>query len=154
MNVVNTATSDLSTQTLGVAREGFRKRGVAPIDGRLGARLRMVREERRVSRRDMAGALGISMQQLSKYEVGSNRMSVSFVYEAAAFLGIAVASLLVDADDSRAPVAPAVERALEEEAVLRFVARNIRSIGARKDILAFLGRLSGAAPAHANGGGD
>lgn len=149
MNVVNPATPDLSTQTHRGEREGFRKRGVAPIDARVGARLRMVREDRRTSRRDMAGALGISVQQLSKYEVGTNRMSVGFVYEAAAFLGVPVGSLLVEAAEAHGPVIPAAADAGEEEAVVRFVMRNIRSVSARRDMTGLLARMPSTAPGNA-----
>jgi transcriptional regulator with XRE-family HTH domain len=154
MNVVNPATPDLSTLTHGSEREGFRKRGVASIDARVGARFRLMREERRASRRDMAGALGISVQQLSKYEAGTNRMSVGFIYEAAAFLGVPVAALLVEPEGAQAPVIPAAEDAVEEEAVVRFVVRNIRSVAARKDMMGLLAKLGRAAPGGANDARD
>lgn len=129
----------------------FRKRGVAAIDTLVGARLRQRREGGRVSRRDMAEALGISVQQLSKYEIGTNRVSVGFLYQAAQFLRIPVQDLLVTLEEGAAQTAPIQPDAAEEEAVLRFVMRNVRSVGARKKLVHFLADLLRHGPDSASG---
>lgn len=117
----------------------FRKRSVAGIDSLVGARLRLVRESAGASRREMAAALGISVQQLAKYEVGSNRISVGFLFQAALFLRVPIQHLLVVADDDTQPAGFHSEE--DEKAVMRFVTRNIDSIGARKSLVSFLSDL-------------
>jgi transcriptional regulator with XRE-family HTH domain len=50
------------------------------IDRHLGQRVRMRRIERNISQVELATKLGISFQQLQKYESGHNRMSASRLY--------------------------------------------------------------------------
>jgi transcriptional regulator with XRE-family HTH domain len=124
-----------------VTAMNYRKRCAAGIDRLVGARLRLIRESARVSRRDMAAGLDMSVQQLSKYEMGANRMSVGFLYQAALFLRVPVQDLLVPVENRAALPASLLRPDEEEEAVLRFVTRNIRSIGTRKRLANFLADL-------------
>jgi transcriptional regulator with XRE-family HTH domain len=143
MNVINQNAQDSLADTPCGRPARFRKRGITAVDALVGARLRLMREESRTSRRDMAAALGISVQQLSKYEVGSNRMSVGFLYQAASCLDLPVQALLVDAGEDTAQPAAAPEG---EEAVVRFVMRYIQANGARRDMTRILMQLLTAAP--------
>jgi transcriptional regulator with XRE-family HTH domain len=61
---------------------------------RVGARLRVARKERGVSQQALAKALGVTFQQVQKYETGGNRVSASALVGMAEALGIAPASLL------------------------------------------------------------
>lgn len=45
------------------------------IDAVLGRRLRLMRESRHYSQKDLAQKVGVVFQQIQKYEVGVNRMS-------------------------------------------------------------------------------
>ena len=61
-----------------------RKRGSTaynPIDVHVGARLRARRTLLGMSQTALGDAMGISFQQLQKYESGSNRTSASRLYE-------------------------------------------------------------------------
>jgi transcriptional regulator with XRE-family HTH domain len=56
-------------------------RGPHPVDIYVGMRLRQRRTALRMSQLELAEALGIAYQQLSKYERAVNRISVSRLYE-------------------------------------------------------------------------
>jgi transcriptional regulator with XRE-family HTH domain len=54
-----------------------------PIDIHVGQRIRARRKEVRVSQERLAEQLGLTFQQVQKYEKGSNRVSASKLYEIA-----------------------------------------------------------------------
>ena len=53
------------------------------IDAMVGARVRMLRERRKMSQTALGEAIGVSFQQVQKYERGANRVSASKLYEIA-----------------------------------------------------------------------
>lgn len=57
-----------------------------PVDLYVGARLRIRRKVLGLSQTQLADALGITFQQIQKYERGANRISASKLYEAARLL--------------------------------------------------------------------
>jgi len=57
-----------------------------PIDLHVGARIRLRRRMQNVSQEKLAGALGLTFQQVRKYEAGANRVSASKLYEIATAL--------------------------------------------------------------------
>ncbi len=57
-----------------------------PVDLHVGARIRMRRRMQSVSQEKLADALGLTFQQVQKYERGANRVSASKLYEIAAAL--------------------------------------------------------------------
>ena len=60
--------------------------GPHPVDRHVGLRIRMRRKEIGVSQERLAEALGITFQQVQKYERGANRVSASKLWEIAAAL--------------------------------------------------------------------
>lgn len=66
------------------------KSGTHPVDGHVGGRLRALRVARGLSQGDLAGALGLTFQQIQKYETGRNRISASKLWDSAEFLGVDV----------------------------------------------------------------
>ena len=74
------------------------------IDIEVGLSLRRLRRERGLSQGDLGSALGITFQQIQKYERGTNRVSASMLVKAARALNVRAADIL-PADDS--PPAPA-----------------------------------------------
>lgn len=126
----------------------YRRRGACPYDVQTGAVLRAVRERKGVSRRDLAGALGISVQQLSKYETGVNRMTVGFLHHAARLLQVRVWHLLAEPEPpSQPPLTSALDPVTEEAAVLSFVLRNLRSLDEQRSLGALMALLRAPAPA-------
>ena len=52
-----------------------------PVDVHVGARIRLRRKEMGISQTDLADVLGLTFQQVQKYERGSNRVSASKLYD-------------------------------------------------------------------------
>jgi transcriptional regulator with XRE-family HTH domain len=82
--------------------------GPNPVDLHVGARIRMRRRLRGVSQEKLADALGLTFQQIQKYERGANRVSASKLYEIAATLQSPVAYFfegLADPTETKASAA-------------------------------------------------
>jgi transcriptional regulator with XRE-family HTH domain len=58
------------------------------VDVRAGSRLRLARNMKRMSQADLGRELGITFQQVQKYEKGANRISASKLRTAADILGV------------------------------------------------------------------
>lgn len=67
---------------------------IDPVDAGIGARLRRLRESRNVSQSALGRALGVSFQQLQKYETGKNRLSAARLIRAAIHLQCAPQDIL------------------------------------------------------------
>jgi transcriptional regulator with XRE-family HTH domain len=76
------AEEDMSEET-----EGRRPN---PVDLHVGGRVRMRRKLLGVSQEQLADALGLTFQQVQKYERGANRVSASKLYEIAKTLQVPV----------------------------------------------------------------
>lgn len=66
------------------------------IDRQLGAWLRRRRIERGLTQAQMAEMLGVTYQQLNKYERGINRISAGRLLEVAAMLGVDLAEMVAE----------------------------------------------------------
>ncbi|MCB9988438.1 MAG: helix-turn-helix transcriptional regulator [Rhodospirillales bacterium] len=62
--------------------------GLAAIDMKIGRNLRALRQSRRMSQAELAGILGITFQQMQKYERGLNRLSASKLYRLKSHLDV------------------------------------------------------------------
>ena len=60
------------------------------IDAHVGSRVRMRRMMLGMSQEKLGDALGLTFQQVQKYEKGTNRMGASRLQQAADILGVAV----------------------------------------------------------------
>ena len=65
-----------------------------PVDIAVGARVRLLRKARNVSQATLAEAIGVTFQQVQKYERASNRISISMLARIAETLGTNVAELV------------------------------------------------------------
>jgi len=64
---------------------------IDPVDLHVGAKVRYYRKAQKVSQQTLGAALGLTFQQLQKYERGSNRISASKLHAIGCFLGVPVA---------------------------------------------------------------
>lgn len=64
-----------------------------PLDALVGARIRVFRIHRKISQTDLAEQIGVTFQQVQKYEKGTNRIGASRLSRIAAVLGISVGEL-------------------------------------------------------------
>jgi transcriptional regulator with XRE-family HTH domain len=60
-----------------------------PVDIHVGSKIRLRRRLLGMSQSTVAGQIGISFQQLQKYESGANRVGASRLYQVAQVLGVA-----------------------------------------------------------------
>lgn len=67
-----------------------RSRAVDPVDAAIAATLRQLRRARRVAQADIAARLGVTVQQIQKYERAESRMMASAVWRAAEILDVEV----------------------------------------------------------------
>jgi transcriptional regulator with XRE-family HTH domain len=80
--------------------------GPHPIDLHVGLRLRMRRKEMRITQERLAETLGLTFQQVQKYERGANRISASRLWEIARMLNAPISYFfegLASPDDPDAP---------------------------------------------------
>src|SRR5262245_29735986 len=66
------------------------KRGVTPLDREVGRRLKLRRVEIDMSQTAVADALGLSFQQIQKYEKGHNRIGAGRLLQIAKLLKVPV----------------------------------------------------------------
>lgn len=116
-----------------------------PVDFHVGRRLRERRMAQSITQADLGGDLGISAQQVQKYENGQNRISASKLFEVARRLGTTVSWFFEGLDDSpaagfveaAAPFDPAPsQHSQTRELIAAF--RALPSDAARSEVLARL----------------
>src|SRR5579863_10251055 len=66
------------------------ERSPNPIDVHVGLQVRLRRKELKISQEKLAETLGLTFQQVQKYERGSNRISASKLYEIARTLRVSM----------------------------------------------------------------
>ena len=122
----------------------------SPIDVHVGAQIRMRRKSLGMSQSALAGRLGITFQQVQKYEKGANRVGASRLQAIASILGVDVSSLFANATPDGGEANPALGSI---NAMQTFVASNegfslnqafsrIRSAAVRKSIFAHVKSLA------------
>jgi transcriptional regulator with XRE-family HTH domain len=75
---------------------------IHPVDRLVGRRVRLLRKCQGMSQTELANAIGLTFQQVQKYEKGTNRISASKLFEIAQALNVEVAALFADATASNA----------------------------------------------------
>jgi len=82
-----------------------------PIDVVVGERIRQLRKERRITQTELAEAIGLTFQQIQKYEKARNRISASKLVQIAEIFEVNVAELF-------SPVHPQLTAEQEREGEL------------------------------------
>lgn len=83
--------------------------GPHPIDVRVGMNVRLRRKSLNISQGELAASLGLSFQQVQKYESGANRISASKLHDIAEMLETPVAWFFEEIDGGVARQAVADE---------------------------------------------
>ncbi len=81
--------------------------GISPIDIHVGARLRQHRTLLGMTQTNLGDALGVSFQQMQKYERGTNRISASRLYDLARVLDVPIQHFFDDMPAAVAASSPA-----------------------------------------------
>lgn len=107
-----------------------------PVDKHVGARIRLRRKLLGLSQSALGDALGLTFQQIQKYERGGNRVSASKLYDAAKTLGVPVSYFFEGLAD---PVEPGSPIAVEDPVLVLAslphglsLARALQEIGTRE----------------------
>lgn len=85
------------------------KKLAGDVDVRIGATVRRFREARGLTQAGLGDGIGVTFQQIQKYERGANRVSASTLLAIAEVLGCSVADLFDDPDPAGTTVS---ERAI------------------------------------------
>jgi transcriptional regulator with XRE-family HTH domain len=143
-------------------------KAVHHVDVAVGARIRLRRKLLGVTQQELAQALGLTFQQVQKYERGTNRVSASKLYEIARTLQAPVSFFFDEQDETAAPdsdagtasedsvsaflmttegielarLFPKIRRGAVRRAVLNFV----RSAVGDTDLAEFNGRVLASTP--------
>ncbi len=101
-----------------------------PVDIHVGRKLKQIRTMRRLSQTDVARELDLSFQQIQKYEIGSNRIAASRLYELSRifdvptsyfFEGLDVDSQQTDVNDPSMAIVTALASIRDENVKSRIV---------------------------------
>lgn len=87
------------------------------VDLHVGDVVRVKRKARNISQQALAAAIGITFQQVQKYERGTNRISASKLYEISVYLKVPVQTFFDGLDDS----ASGYQESASEHTVSSFV---------------------------------
>lgn len=81
----------------------FRQRISQELRAEVGARLRFLREERRISQEEIAFAADVTQASISNYENGRNEIPLSVLLSVCDFLGVSLTEMLPMANLYGAP---------------------------------------------------
>ena len=71
----------------------MRERAKNPVDEAVGARIRLLRKGRKISQEEFGKAIGVTFQQVQKYEIGENRIGASRLHLVALALNVPISEL-------------------------------------------------------------
>ena len=110
-----------------MAREPGRSRSAreVEIDQHIGKRLRQARNFAKMSQTDLGDGVGITFQQIQKYENGSNRIGGSRLWSISQFLGLPVSYFYDGLTDSGSTTS-AVSKLFEDPENLKLIRDFVR----------------------------
>ena len=120
-----------------------------PLDAMVGARISMLRINRGMSQAMLAERLGVTFQQVQKYERGANRVGASRLAQIASVLGVSVGELF-ESPGAGSPGLNSPVRLLAEPGALRVLEAYARTTSPRvrlcitKLVESIAGRTPGA----------
>lgn len=97
-----------------------------PLDAMVGAKIRMFRINRGMSQTALAERVGVSFQQVQKYEKGANRVGASRLSQIASVLGITVGELF-ESSQEKIAAANSPVHLLAEPGALRVLKAYLRT---------------------------
>ena len=90
-------------------RSGHGTRRPSPVDIHVGARARMRRTLLGMTQTGLGDALGLTFQQVQKYERGTNRISASRLYDLCRVLNVSIEYFFEDMPTAVAAISPATK---------------------------------------------
>lgn len=74
------------------------------VDCHIGSRLQVMRASNGLTQKSLGDSVGISFQQIQKYEHGNNRISASMLWQFSQVLGVRVSDFFTGLEDEVVPV--------------------------------------------------
>ena len=96
-----------------------------PVDTRAGRRLRAFRVRKGLTQTEVGEALGITFQQVQKYERGANRISASRLQALATLLDVRVADFFAEKNSKSNASDVIIESLLEQRLLTAFRGRKL-----------------------------
>ena len=78
----------------------MRSKGPNPVDVLVGSRIRLLRKRRKMSQAELGKALGVTFQQIQKYENGKNRVGASRLHLVATALDVPISEFFAGASET------------------------------------------------------
>lgn len=122
------------------------KRSPSDTDEYVGEQLRRARKANRLTQQELAARLGISAQQLQKYETGYNRIPAGRLHEIALVLDIAIADCFPPTSARTASVHGALAEVEARELKTR-LCKEIERLGSLESLKVIMGMTRIAASA-------
>jgi len=117
-----------------------------PIDVMVGKRVRLRRIQLGLSQTELGKKLGVTFQQVQKYENGANRVSCSRLYEISNALDVPIAFFFMDSAHASLELAVAEQfdvPDLKDGIHLMTAFRQIPSVAVRKSFIILVETLAG-----------
>src|SRR5215470_7479707 len=117
-----------------------------PIDVMVGKRIRLRRVQLGLSQTELGQKLGVTFQQIQKYENGANRVSCSRLYETANALDVPISFFFMDSAHAGLELAVAEQfdvPELKDGIHLMTAFHQIPSVAIRKSFITFVEALAG-----------
>lgn len=102
----------------------------SPLDAIVGARISMLRVNRGMSQTMLAERIGVTFQQMQRYERGANRVGASRLSQVASVLGVSVRELF-ESSRAESPGLNSSVRLLAEPAALQVLKAYVRTTSPR-----------------------
>ena len=124
------------------------KKSPHPRDADVGRRIRARRLERGMSQSELGSKLGVTFQQIQKYEKGVNRVGAGRLYQIAEVLSIPVSFFFGGNEGGRGQKEDSIDagfRFLETAGAIRIVRAysRIEDLGIRRTLVALAERIAG-----------
>jgi transcriptional regulator with XRE-family HTH domain len=104
-----------------MAKASLGPRGVTAVDVHVGQKIRARRIYLRMNQTEVADALGISFQQIQKYENGTNRVGASRLHQLSDVLGVSLFYFFEGAPIAGKKMPAPQEGELSEGAIISFL---------------------------------
>jgi transcriptional regulator with XRE-family HTH domain len=101
-----------------------RRVSILPVDVQIAGRIRTARLSRGYSQQKVAKGLGLTFQQVQKYESGTNRVSIGTLHAIGKILGVPMSYFLqgIDGSSTGSPEMQSLHEALKTEEGVRVAA--------------------------------
>jgi transcriptional regulator with XRE-family HTH domain len=103
------------------SREGLRKRRAGAEDLEIGRKIRALRLERGLSQSGLAEGIGLTFQQVQKYEKGVNRIGASRLFQISKILDVPVQFFFEEAPHIDGRATPGMAEGDSEAFILEFL---------------------------------